>query len=474
MVYKKASFISLVKVISILLICFLGFNLRSYHYSSVPKPGDSLDEYANAWSGLGLIKVGIPIGWSYLESSIYPIVNQYINIDNIYQTGGANGNPFSLHYPWLDHPPGMGILTGGFAYIKGARVLEDASTVVIRKPMLYLGALNILLLFFIGYLYFNYKTGLIASIIYSVSPLIVVANRLPQSENGFVPLFLLSVIFIKLFQNKNNYLYLFFAAIISGTGIWFKIPALMITISGLLLILFSSPNSFKKQLKPALIFTIIAISFGVFPLLAYGIALNPQAFFQVLFFHSQRAYGIGLSAIYKLFTQSKITGSIFLTDGWLVFGWLSWLIIMASIKKQDQKSILNIPLLVCLMFFIFLGSEFYGWYVFPFFPWLVLSIAVMFNSNEKTVLSVLSVLVTLPPQVLLSKLASIYDFSNIINIWRLILPTYLLFITICYLNQNQILIKIQKILIYIWFALAILLSIKYVYCLSPIIWPSIN
>jgi asparagine N-glycosylation enzyme membrane subunit Stt3 len=71
--------------------------------------------------------------------------------------------------------------------------------------MVILGTLNIFLLFLIGYLYFNYKTGTIAALIYSVSPLIVVASRLPQAENAFIPLFLVSTILIKVFQNRKKY-----------------------------------------------------------------------------------------------------------------------------------------------------------------------------------------------------------------------------------------------------------------------------
>ncbi|HBP51435.1 MAG: hypothetical protein US68_C0008G0077 [Candidatus Shapirobacteria bacterium GW2011_GWE1_38_10] len=472
---NKKSLINTVKIISILLICFLGFRLRLQNYSSVPRPGDSSDEYANAWSGLGLIELGVPIGWSYLESDSYQPIHRYINVDNIYQTGTAHGNPFYLHIPWFDHPPGMGILTGGFAYLKGARVLEDATTVLIRKPMVYLGALNILLLFLIGYLYFNYKTGIIAALIYSVSPLIVVANRLPQAENAFIPLFLISTIFIKLFQNKSNYIYLFFSALIAGVGIWFKIPALMITASGFLLILYSSPVQFKKRFKPAIIFTLISISFGVIPLLVYGLALNPQAFFQVLFFHAQRTYGIGISAFYQLLNQSKITGSFSITDGWLICGWLSWLILLVKNKNNYQKCLISAPVFVCLIFFLFLGSESYGWYIYPFFPWLILSLAVMFNFlDDINIISALSILISIPIQILLPKLGVTNIFPHFTSFWRFIYTLYLFFVCLTYLSSNKTLIKIQKILIYVLFILGVFLSIKYSLVISPETWPSVN
>jgi len=476
MLLTKPSLINFIKILSIILICIIGYKLRFQYFNSVPRPGESQDEYANAWSGLGLIQIGVPVGWSLIESDFYQPVHRYINVDNIYQTGTAYGNPYYLHHPWLDHPPGMGILTGGFAYIKGARVLEDTSTLLIRKPLVLIGTLNILLIFIIGYLYFNFKTGFLSSLIYAVSPLIVVANRLPQAENGFVPLFLISTILIKLFINKKNYLSLFLAALVSGIGVWFKIPALMISVSGFFLILFSSSDNLKNRLKSALTFGFIGVTFGLIPILAYGLALDPQAFFQVLAFHSQRFYGIGLSALYLLFTQSKITKEISLTDGWLIFGWFSWLILLSTLKDKQKKSLIGIPLFVCLIFFIFLGSEFYGWYVYPFFPWLALSIGVLFNSvkQQSKLLAPLSLLVTLPSQVLLTKLNVINDYPHFVGYWRYGLTIYLFFTFLTYFTSHHILIKIQKILIYLWFILAIYLSINYVTSLDPGTWLTVN
>lgn len=471
----KHSLINLIKIFSIILICILGYKLRLQNFNSVPRPGESQDEYANAWSGLGLIQVGVPVGWSLIESDFYQPVHRYINVDNIYQTGTAYGNPYYLHYPWLDHPPGMGILIGSFAYAKGARVLEDTSTLLIRKPLVLIGTLNILLIFIIGYLYFNFRTGFLSSLIYAVSPLIVVANRLPQAENGFVPLFLFSTILIKLFINRKNYLYLLLAALAAGIGVWFKIPAIMISASGFFLILFSSSDNLKNRLKSAFTFGFIGITFGLIPILAYGIALDPRAFFQVLVFHSQRFYGIGLSAIYQLFTQSRVTNFFSLTDGWLIFGWFSWLILLSSLKNKQHKSIITIPLLTCLIFFIFLGSEFYGWYVYPFFPWLVLSIGVLINSLSQTsIASALPLLITLPSQILLTKLNLINIYPNLVSYWRYGFAIYLLFILLTYFTSHKILQKIKKILIYAWFFLAIYLSIKYVSSLDPATWLSVT
>ena len=467
---------NIIKWLLIFFICFVGYKLRIKNYSVVPRPGESLDEYANAWSGLGLIKLGVPVGWSYINSEYYRPSFRYINVDNVYQTAIAFGNPFYLHMPWLDHPPGMGLLTGGFAYIKGAKVLEDASTIFIRKPMIYVGVINIFLLFLLAYSYYNYPIAIIASSIYAVSPLIVVSSRMPQSENAFLSLFLISTIFIRLFQTKQKYSFLVLSAIFAGIGIWFKIPAIMISVSGFLMIFSSYKGKLVDRLKLSFSFGWMSLSLGLLPLLAYGLALDPKAFFQVILFHSQRNYGIGITALYNLITQSKITNSIGLTDGWVFFGWISWLILLVTNKNKNQKLLISIPMFVAIIFYIFLGSEAYGWYAFIFFPWLILSIASLFHQSKKniSILCLLSVLITIPAQILINKLELIKTIPSFVNAWRWGFALYLFMVLTTYISKNKKMSYILNALILIWLIIDLWLSIKYSLFLTPDKWFGVN
>lgn len=472
---KKLIF-SLFKLVLVLLICFLGYSLRIKNYSTIPRPGESLDEYANAWSGLGLIQLGIPLGWSYIISPNYQPSFYFINVDNVYQTGLAFANPFYIHKPWLDHPPGMGLLTGGFGYLKGARALEDASAVFIRKPIVLVGTLSIFLLFVLVNLYFNYPTAILSALIYATSPLIVVSSRMSQSENVFLPLFLLSAIFIRLFQTKQKYFFLVLSAFFAGVGVWFKIPAAMISVSGFFLILVSTKKGWLEKIKLAFSFGWMSLILGVLPLLAYGLALDPKAFFEVISFHSQRNYGIGIPALYNLLTQSKITNLVFLTDGWVFVGWLSWLILLVVNKNKTQKSLISIPLFISIIFYIFLGSDAYGWYAFTFLPWLVLSIGGVFNEskNNISVLSLFGVLITIPSQILIGKLELIKTIPDLTKIWRWGFAFYLFLILMTYSTKNPKLVFVLKILTFFWLALSLLLSIKYSLNLNPQTWLGIN
>jgi hypothetical protein len=79
----------------------------------------------------------------------------------------------------------------------------------------------------------------------------------------------------------------------------------MITVTVFFLLIFSSKSKPVYNLKIAFLFAFLSLSFGLLPLLAYGLALDPTAFFKIIFFHSQRFYGIGVSALYQLLLSSK-------------------------------------------------------------------------------------------------------------------------------------------------------------------------
>lgn len=437
----------LIRLIGLGLLFLLAYFLRNYHYYSVPRPGDSLDEYAYAWSGLGLIRLGLPLGWSYIETNHYQSSLRYVNVDQVYQSGTVFANPFYLHFPWLDHPPGVGLLTGGFAYLKGARVLEETGSLLIRKPLLILGSVSVVLLALLGWFYFDYRTGFLAGLIYAVSPLMVVGSRLPQAENAYLPLLFLSLIFLRIYQIKHHFLFFWLSALIAGIGIWFKIPAILISAIAALLLL--------PKIKEALIFLLISLTFGFGPLFAYGLALAPSAFKEILLFHSQRSYGIGLSAIFQLFIQSKVTGSISLTDGWLLFGWFAWF----SLRKK----LLLVSVLSTILMFLLQGSEFYGWYLFPLWPWLFLAIAILLL-RRPTLAASLGI--TLPLVVLSSKLFPPTPFLS--NLWRILLPGYLLLLII---GRPKPLIRL-----FVWliFFLSLFLSVKYCLWLTPATWPSVT
>src|SRR4051812_10107878 len=116
--------IKIFSAVLLFLIVYGAYQLRNDNYAKIPFPGESMDEYSFTWVGLSLIELGIPIGNSGIPG-YKQTENRYINVDQVFKTQ-ARGNTFPINYPWFDHPPLLGLITGAFTYSKGGRVFEDA------------------------------------------------------------------------------------------------------------------------------------------------------------------------------------------------------------------------------------------------------------------------------------------------------------------------------------------------------------
>ena len=347
-------------IISLFIILATGFVLRKNNYQFVPFPGESLDEYSNAWMGLSLIRLGVPVGISGL-SGYSQSAPKYINVDRIFQ-GEARGVPMAISYPWFDHPPLMGLVSGGFAYLQHARIFEDATINLIRKPMLVLGAITIFLVFWLALEIFDLKTALVAAALYATSPVVVVSSRMVQAENGMIVFALMALILLKKWPKK-----VWMAGLVAGIGILFKLSGIFILIAGLFL-----GGGWQFIITTA----IIASGFGI-----YGLVLDAKTFFNIFFSNVDRAYGIGFHALYELFTSTKITGTKFLTDGWPLVGWLGLSAALANQEIKRYKWVV-VPLLSYLAVYLLQGSEAYGWYRIPFMPFLFILAAALITARS--------------------------------------------------------------------------------------------
>ena len=184
----------------LLLIVVMALVVRKKNYAEIPVPGQSTDEYSYSWVGMSLLQTGMPIGISGFEGYKHAY-SKYINVDRFYQVTG--GNPLTINYPWMDHPPLLGLITGGYAHLAGARVFEEASTYLIRRPIIIIGALSTLLVIIFCYLNFGFVTALFAGSIYATVPL--GGPQQPDDSGGKCDhpvLTAVSHFYQSLFQNK--------------------------------------------------------------------------------------------------------------------------------------------------------------------------------------------------------------------------------------------------------------------------------
>lgn len=384
------------------LILAIGYQLRVKNSVNVPLPGLSMDEYGNAWVGLSLIRLGVPVGISGLSGiATYPT---YINPDRVFSST-IPGGALPISYPWFDHPPLMGLVSGSFAYLRGDRVFEDVSTVTIRKPIIWLSTLNIALIFLLAYLWFGLPTAVIASLLYATSPLVIVGSRMVQAENGLVPMWLISLCLLAGAEKSKKVNLMRLAAVFAGLAVLFKLSGVAAIVSGALIV---------RQRRGLIEFLAISISVALL-FVFYGLAIDGKEFIAVLMSNAGRTYGIGLNAVYDLITSTKITSTKYLTDGWPLVGWLG----LGFLTLRKKLS----PLVICLggylAIYLLFGSASYGWYRIPFLPFLFIAAGYFLAggiTGANTLLALVALLI--PLGVNLSKLFDINQSAWLVAIFR--------------------------------------------------------
>lgn len=453
----------LIKYLILIPILLLAYNLRFTNYDKVPFPGQSQDEYSFSWVGMSLLQFGYPVGYSNITGYSHNI-SSYINVDRIFNSiGTGGGQPTTISRPWFDHPPTLGLITGGFAYLKGARVMEDAGVFLIRKPMLIIGTITVLAVFLLANQLFGFLPAIFASLVYATSPLIIVSSRMVQAENGMILFYILSLLFILYYCDNRKISYLWISGLLAGVTILFKVVGISAWLSGII-ILFSSDNDRKLLLKEIVIFTVVTISIAsIFPI--YGMIYDPTTFVKILFTNSNRTYGVGSQAWYSLLTQVKITAGKFLTDGWPLAGWISIFVISLFTKSNKKFIYIVIPCFVYLIVYLFLGGEPYGWHHVPFFPFLIIAVAGTYRYINENVeyFGLLLLILLIPIGINISKVVKNADFNNISMLWRLVIICLALLSLMCTtkLNQLSMVKKTARVLIFEICCFAIYLTVRY-------------
>ncbi|MBI3397088.1 hypothetical protein HY045_01280, partial [Candidatus Woesebacteria bacterium] len=149
--------------------------------------------------------------------------------------------------------------------------------------------------------------------------------------------------------------------------------------------------------------------------------LDWQTFLKVFLSQSRLFYGAGAEVFFTTVVQSKITATKFFTDGWVTLGWISAFIISLHEWRRDKGgTVLTLALISYLFVFLIFGSEGYGWYRFPFYPFLAILISRLFQLlfNKPNLLVYLG-LFLLPFGTTLHRLVGLEGFQNYISLFRI-------------------------------------------------------
>lgn len=432
----------LIVAICLILILILGNKLREYEYAKVPFPGETADEYSFGWLGLSLIQDGYPVAWSGI-GAYKDTQYKKINVDGIY-----NNHPekpaFAIDKPWFDHPPLFGIISGGYAYLKGVREFEDASVIILRRPMLKIAILTSLLIFLLGRKLFDDKAALLSTLIYSISPVMLISSRLSLAENGYLPLFLGAILGSVYFIKSGNRFYWYLACGLGFLAILMKLSAIAVSVALIVIAIQYGKNQKKWMIGSVFVSLVMALLiFGL-----YGAYYDWSTFIKVWVTNSNRIYGSGAEIFYSVITKPFVATRN-LTDGWITAGFISVLILSSKLRKINfGANLITICVFSYLVTFLLFGSEGYGWYRFPFYPFIAISLAkiILFLIENDNVMVFLS-LMLLPFGTSVHRLIGVEGFGQYVTSFRIFILVSLIFFIFNIYQKNAILFKVFSYLV---------------------------
>lgn len=348
-------------LIVLVVILVLGFILRAHNLNTWPRLGATFDEYAWTWLGMSLIEEHVPSSWSPHEQ--YEGYREHLVFQNA---------EFWIVKPYLEHPPGFGLVAGSFALLNGTKGMLDISIDKIRPLSLLLGLSSIFLLFLLVKEVYDEKLALLASFIYSTTPTVVIGSRIVQNENFFIPMFLLALLFISKYLKTKNVIFRNLAGILCGILIISKIPWIAATLA-IVSILF-----FKNKYKDGL-FILGVTSIFFLGFILYGIYYNADLFFNLWGLQLAR-YDLTFNSLFALFTQPYLVDR-YMVDGWIYFGWIAFFLLLAKDLRQNYIIIFSLLSYLAVFIFAIPNEAGHGWYRYPFYPFLALSLAIFLRNN---------------------------------------------------------------------------------------------
>lgn len=352
--------------IILLSILLLGFVLRTHNFTTWPRFGATMDEFAWTWLGINLIQEGIPKSWSSHPQYIGHEMNHLI----------YKGAAFWIVKPYLEHPPFFGLVAGSFALANGANDMYDVDISKIRPLAIVMGIFSIGILFLLIREIYGSRLALLTSLIYATIPTVVIGSRIVQNENFFIPSFLTALLFTLRYIKTKKKIFIFLVAIICGILIISKIPWVAASLAIILIFTYS------KKYKEAFVIGLTSVLFFL-GYLVYGYLYNWDLFISLWKLQLQR-YDLTFNSVYAIFNEPFLVDR-YMIDGWIYFGWISFFLVLIKDFKKNHVIILSLLAYLAVFIFAIPNEPGHGWYRYPFYPFLALSLAIFikdyFNKN---------------------------------------------------------------------------------------------
>lgn len=443
---------------------FFGNKFREKDYATVPFPGEDADEYSFGWLGISLIKDHYPIAWSGIAG--YKNHDfQKINVDKIFDVDTRRG-PFPIDKPWFDHPPLMGLFVGGYAYLRGVRDFADASVIVLRRPMLKVAMLVSVLVFILGTQLFGKWVGVMSAFLYTIIPTMIISSRLAIAENGIIPLFLASLILAFQYFKKKKIYYWILASLVASVAVLFKLSGISVSLALIFLAL-----NFGERLRLRLaIYPVSGAILSVLVFAGYGAYFDWTTFVNVLKANANRFFGASSEIFYSVISNSKITRNY--TDGWVTASILAFIaVVFRGWSKDKNIRFLAIAAFSYLFVFLFFGSESYGFYRFPFYPFFIISLAyVLVELWKSPNVAVAAMLALLPLGTGIHRIVGVMDFQKFVPYFRAGVLASLVAFGAAFIPNKRLAVIVQRVFLVLVFTLMVYWAIREIYFVNVDKW----
>ena len=351
---KKA----LYRIFVFLLVLVFTFILRAHNFDRVPAMGH-LEEQMFAWAGIHLIERGVPLAWSSLDFPERAIVYK----GPVSYKGGDPVVHVNLVQPWLEQPPLFSLLVGSFAHWYQADRNGVIPTSFIRTPVVIISIFTSVMIFLVARLISGYWTGILAMLIYGITPILVLGSRLAVPENVIALVYLIIIYLLLKFQQNQKFKFIVLIPLLVGIAGLSKATGFFIIFLAIYIVLI------KHQFKRAFYLFVATLPF-VALFFAYGLYFDQEIFWRITAIQSFRPVGFGNLGWFFVSPAYDITE---LVDGWFIFLLLSAAFFLFS-PQAGLKRFISLSFVFWIAVVMVSGGEtdLLPWYRYPSYPLLAI------------------------------------------------------------------------------------------------------
>lgn len=330
-------------------VLILAAVLRFHDYALVPFHHETADEYQHAWEGWHLLHERVPAAWSAFPDR-YPLsqVNDFRWF----------GDRYVLVRPYFDHPPLFSILVGLVTSFGGARNFLSCTLPMMRLVPILLSLAGVLLLYPLARGYGASERGaLLATLVYAVLPVIVLADRLVKGESLLAILFMGALLLVQRHERSGRIRDAALAGVLCGLSIWTKATGVAVLATVLVLLLA------RRRHRAALVAAGIAVGFaGLYFLYAWSYDFG--IFLKIMQAQSTSKW-VSLDSFLDLLTGKVVTK-------YFGRGWYLWLMLAAAWAGFRKERGLLVPIVIYGAMIAMTADHrvIYGWYRIPLYAFL--------------------------------------------------------------------------------------------------------